>query len=264
MVDFTTVIAVDEPHLAELRLSAPTWRAHKPELWERPMVVMCDGYGYSRQYESAVSHVWAANLAFLKHPALRIVLWEMPTAANQREKMLTAFMGALQHVDTPWFLKIDTDAVATYPGPWIDDAWFARRPAFVGSPWSYTKPADAIARLDDWGDTVPGICEHPRLDLPVTPNSDLVRHRRLISWCMFGNTEWTRRMYSFCRDGRLPVPSQDTFLFYCAERRRDHYILTKMSRQGWRHVTGHRLPKACEEALASPSTDALCQPSPTQ
>ena len=42
------------------------------------------------------------------------------------------------------------------------------------------------------------------------------------------------------RDGRLPHPSQDTFLFYCAKRMRRRIVRERMSAFHWQHT---RLPK---------------------
>jgi len=121
-----------------------------------------------------------------------------------------------------------------------DERWFApddrgRLPVFVASPWGYTKPADAIRRLDHWAAGIGEFSETTPLDIRSTPGSRLVRHPRIISWAFYGDTEWTRRMAAAC-DGRLPVPSQDTFLWYCAARRGDFFRRVNMKRHGWRHL----------------------------
>ncbi len=69
--------------------------------------------------------------------------------------MLTGLVFAAQEVETPWYLKIDTDVVATPCRRWLDPRWFepdakGRPCAFIASPWSYTKPAEWIDRLEEW------------------------------------------------------------------------------------------------------------------
>lgn len=251
MIDFTTVVAVDAAHLAELKIVWPTWKRLRAELLQRPMLLLCDATTRPGR--------WMRLLEFLDHPQRRLVMWDLP-GAEQREKMLNALvLATAREVQTPWYLKLDTDTVALHPGDWAPDAWFApdegRLPVFVSQPWAYTKPPDAIVRLDAWGDTVGGLREHARLDLVPWPGWSMVRHRRIISWCFFGHTAWTRRMAALC-DGRLPVPSQDTFLWYCAARRGEFYRRVSMTSAGWRHLHQRRsLIAAADYALQTAERD---------
>jgi len=246
MIRFTTVVGVDDAHLEELEMVWPTWKVFRPEILEHPLLLICDG--------SAPQRDWEERLAFLTHPDRRLHCWVMPDA-SQREIMLSGLVFATaSHVTTPWYLKLDTDCAAMAPARWLDDRWFApdedgRLPTFVTEPWGYTKPPDAIVRLDAWGDTVPELQRYPRLDLRPQPGASLLRHERIISWCFFGNTAWTRRVASYCQ-GRLPVPSQDTYLWYCAARQGDLFRTARMAQLGWRHL--HRrdaLRNACRKAL---------------
>jgi len=244
--NLTLITAVDERHAPRLQQTWQTWMALKPELRDVPAIVIHDA-----RFEPRGSVLEALQ----EHPRLRFVPWEMPQAETQRERMLTALVQvAARKVRTAWYLKLDSDVVATRPGPWLDDSWFdvdpeTGPPAFVSSPWGYTKPADAIRRLDDWGDRVPGLKDRPRLDLPFDPQSGLVRHPRIISWCFFGNTQWTREVAAYA-PGRLPVPSHDTYLHYCAARRGDPFVRVTMKQFGWEHVSGfRRLKRRCRDVL---------------
>jgi hypothetical protein len=243
----TLVVAIDDKSIVKLRHTWPTWMRHKPELREVPVLLIHDASIDPTKEDCAL---------FREHPRLRFVPWEMPDALDQRERMLTALakVPALE-VTTPWYLKLDVDVVATGPGAWIDPDWFlpdeqGRLPAFISSPWGYTKPADALARLDDWGDANPRLSSWPRLDLPFEAAAECVAHQRIISWCFFGNTAWTREVVEYAPN-RLPCPSQDTYLFYCAARRGDRIIRTRMSRYGWQHVSAslRRLKRECQLAL---------------
>ena len=253
-MDFTTVVAVDELHAEELRLVWPTWRHHRSELLGRPMLLVCDG--------DIPLAEWEHRLEFLEHPRKRLVPWRMP-GVSQREKMLTSLVRAVAlHVTTPWYLKLDTDTVAAGPADWLQPGWFepdeaSRLPVFISQPWGYTKPADAIERLDDWGDTIPALQQYPRLNLPVSPGSSRVRSRRIISWCFFGNTAWTEEAASYC-SGRLPIASQDTYLWYCAARSQQFYRAFRMTSLGWRHIHRRRtLEAACRTAMQKSADELL-------
>lgn len=248
MLSFTTVVGIDESHLSQFKLVWPTWRKYRPEICSQPLLLICDGSHSHKE--------WKNRLSFLDHPNYSIKLWELP-GVSQREKMLSGLVfGVAHHVRTPWYLKLDTDAVATAAGDWIQGNWFevngeGRLPVFVASPWGYTKPPDAIERLDKWGNTVPELARHRELQLHPEPNSKLVRHSRVTSWCFFGRTDWTARVAAYCHD-RLPVASHDTFLWYCAERQGEFYRRVKMKRYGWSHVQRTRkIARICNEVLHS-------------
>ncbi|MCI0364505.1 MAG: hypothetical protein L0219_11510 [Phycisphaerales bacterium] len=248
------MIAVDAEHLVELQLAWPTWQRYRPEIIAHPLLVICDGAIERSQ--------WEQQLRFLEHPQVQLILWHLDLA-SQREKMLNGLVFAVaQHVSTPWYLKLDTDAVALRSDDWIDSQWFlpdsqGRLPAFIASPWGYTKPRDAIERLDAWGDGVEGLMDHPRLNLPAVPGNSLVTHPRIISWCFFGRTDSTRQATALC-NGRLPVPSQDTFLWYVAKRRGEFFRRVPMKRYGWEHASSRkRLKQLCEFAMGKQTLPAL-------
>jgi hypothetical protein len=244
--ELTLVAAFDAKYIKRLRQSWPTWMRYRPWLREIPALLIYD----------ATVDLGAFDLSFLDdHSAITFVPWRMAAATTQRERMLNSLVRVpAMQVQTTWYLKLDADTFATRTSQWLDDRWFqqtfdAGPPAYVASPWGYTKPADAIARLDDWGDQVEELRAFPRLNLPVVEGSSLVRHSRMISRVFFGNTAWTRRVASFAPQ-RLPCPSQDTYLWYCAARMRSPTKLVPMKRFGWAHASGlSTLTKACSEVL---------------
>lgn len=250
-IDCTILVAVDREHLAELQIAWPTWATLKPELRDWLMLVMVDGSLRFGGGEWLAEAVWS----IIGHrPNTTIRAWDWGIELPQRERMLTALVRAAEWIETPWFLKADTDCLATSAGRWFEPWWLSGdpAPAFIASPWGYSKPADAIQRLDDWGDCTTGIREFRRLALPYDPQARLVKHKRIISWLMFGRTEWARRMSALAPD-RLPVPSQDGFLWYCAARRGDFYRTIRMSQFGWSHVSGggiEKLRRVAGEVLA--------------
>lgn len=228
--DITLVLGVDGAHREQLRWTWPTWQRFKPELCEMPCVVFYD-QGQLRP----------ADLDFLRsHPNLRTVPWDLPNAWHQREKMLTGFIHVpAREVATPWYLKLDTDVVATGAGEWIMPEWFmpdeaGELPVFISSKWGYSKPRFVMDLLDHWGDRIPALRDKPRLDIPYSSTDDKVRHSRVASWLFFGSTDWTREVAAFTTaDGRLPYPSQDSFMFYCAARLRRRYVRVRMGAYQW-------------------------------
>lgn len=230
--DITLVLGVDAAHLEELRLVWPTWMRFKPELRSMPCVVFYDA-----------GQVGPDDLTFLnEHPQVRFVTWDLPHAESQREKMLTGFVHVpAREVRTPWYLKLDTDAIATEEGEWIKPEWFepdgnGELPVFVAPGWSYSKPRYILDVLDDWADREPAFAGTRRLNAPYSSESLIVRHPRIISWLFFGRTDWTREVAKLCgKDGRMPVASQDTFMFYCAERQGRPYVRMRMTKYGWEH-----------------------------
>lgn len=225
MIDFTTTIAIDDIHVRELYHSFPTWRAFKPEIFQRPMIVL---------YDTTPTMEVAKD--FIDHPDVAYVRVAAHVGIPQREKMLAAlaFAPRFAGIKTPWFLKLDVDAVATATNRnWIDDAWFTDSPAFVSNGWGYTKPGGWIGTLDDWADGIkmPG----NRMNIALPNETRAVRHKRIISWLYFGRTDWHREVCGLYGE-RLPVPSHDTANWYVAHRRRDHYRRVRFASLGWRHI----------------------------
>lgn len=248
--DITLVIGIDRHHLEELRWAWPTWMKFKPELLEMPAIVF---------YDSDETDL--AQAGFLdQHPNLRLVPWRMANARNQREEMITGFVHVpSREVATPWYLKLDTDTIATGPGEWIKPEWFAMDeqgtlPAFISCKWHYSKPRYAIDLLDDWGDKVEALARRPRLNVPYSSQGKLVRHKRIISWIFFGNTAWTRMVAEWVDpDGRLPFPSQDTFMSFCARRLGSRIVRERMGKHyQWTHLRFTRMKERVLEMGMTP------------
>ena len=259
MEDITLVLGVDRQHLNELRWAWETWMRFKPELKRMPLIVFYDA-----------SQIGPGDLAFVNgHANFVLVPWDWEFGRNQREKMLTGWVHIpALHVKTPWYLKIDTDCVATGHGEWIKEEWFlpgpcGRLPVFIGTTWGHTKPRYAMDLLDDWADGVPQLERFPRLNLPYSSTNHRLKHDRVASWVFFCRADWTREVTGWLTpDGRLPFPSQDTFLFYCAKRGGQWYVGEDMTRYYWRHMRFGKLPHLCATAVAGES--ALSEPASAQ
>lgn len=253
--DFTVVLAVDANTLEELKLTFPTWEKHKPSLLASPWIVAYDD-----------RFVWPEDLEFLssKVPDLDLFPWPPPWAGeiayeNQRWRMLSAFIHAPVHrCRTDWYLKLDTDAIATGRPSWIEPDWFQGDAVVVASPWSYTKPASAVEWFDQWGDRHADLKGHPRLmqrdDLRFEKRKDRVKHsrHRFTSWVAFARKDFTRRVSAMCPHFSLPCPTQDGLLWYCAERLRLPWQAVSFKKLGWAHrCTLDGIKEVVKESMAA-------------
>lgn len=241
--DFTILVAVDATHIDELRLSYATWRRHKPTTMQRPLRVICDAYSLKSSHQ----------LDFLcDHPGG--VQFNYPTWGADwpvRERMLAGFVFGVKWISTPYYMKLDADTIATGHDDWISPEWFTGSPAVIASPWGYTKPASQLAAFHGWSDQHPQAFPLPMPRHEISGN--IAKHRRMISWCQFGNTDWTWRMAELELE-RLPIPSQDGFLSLCAARSGATIRYVKMKELGWQHIGsgGRRLREAAERAMELP------------
>lgn len=233
---FTTMVGVDNEHAEELEISWPTWQRFRPEILENPMLLICDGK-YSAQY-------WRKRLSFVDHKQLSIELWSSPRE-SQRAKMLAGLTyGPCKWVSTDWYLKLDTDVIAVEHADWINRNWFLPNEAgitsaFIAPPWRYTKPANSLEELDKWANQISYFDGTAPLNLAVENGQKSIAYPRIISWCFFGNTHWTREIAALAPQG-LPVDSHDTFLWYCAHRLRHRFTRFRMKKLGWRHISNRR------------------------
>ncbi len=238
-LDFTTVVGVDSAHLAQLELTWPTWRKHKPDLLDHPMVIFYD----------AEQVAPAAIIKVVKHRHLTTVAWPPVDARYeggegkwmnaQRYKMLAGHVYIpAHHVETAYWLKIDTDTVATGCPDWIDSKWFDGNPAIVSQPWGFTKPPWQMQFLDEWAEQHQ-LFTTPPLGLSPFPGAGRLKHRRIISWVGFFNARLARLAVDLasasCPFGELPVRSQDGFHWYMAKRMNWEIRTVNFKALGWEH-----------------------------
>lgn len=243
--DFTVVLGVDKSHLKQLEMVLPTWIRHKPSLIKRPFLVF---------YDSAITiaqikpHLFDLNVTYQVWPPTDDIIyyghentkWFHP----QRIKMLSGFVHApAMRVRTPYWLKIDLDVVATGNDDWIDPYWFTKFPAIISHPWSYTKPPMQMVMLDNWvrkhQDRLPELKRTSPLNLFPEPGASSLPHKRIISWLSFWRTDFTRVASEMAcmieGEGKLPVPSQDGYLWYLAKRLNQEIVRPNMKKLGWSH-----------------------------
>lgn len=258
-VGYTLVVGVDAKHLWQLSCVFPTWKKHKPELDFVPMVVF---YDHNEVKESDIQKVIRREAHLIPWPPDGVEYegdphdkWTNP----QRAKMLSGFVHVpAMAVATDYWLKIDTDVVATGEPNWVKGRWFDNSPAIVCHRWGFTRPPDQMLYLDKWvyeNRSKVGMLAHkPPLHLVPEEGSDRLRHSRIISWCGFFCTALTKyasqAARTVCGDGKLPVPSQDGYLWYVATRMDLRVSTPNMKKLGWEHwSTSRNVQEHAAEAL---------------
>jgi len=260
--DYTIVCGVDSKHLDQLSLVWPTWKKHKPSLLQHPMIIFRD--------KEQISHEDVCDR--IDHPKLNVFAWPIGNTTYegnyddrffhpQCHKMLTGFVYvASMYVSTLYWLKLDTDVIANGKDDWIDPTWFDTQPAIVSQPWTFTKPPDQMLLLDKWVEDnakiLSSFAECSPLNLVPEEGSDRVCHKRIISWCAFFNTGFTQycalAAEKICGSFKLPVPSQDGFLWYCATRLGLEIKTSQMKKRGWEHwLTRENIVKSVERAMSN-------------
>ena len=259
-MDFTILCGVDAKHLNQLRITYPTWIRHKPRFLDYKMLVFYDREEVKlHEIRQAISH---PRLELHEWPPEEGVVFEGDSSEKwthpQRYKMLAGFVHASKWITTPYYLKLDCDTIATGMEHWIDSKWFIYDfdlPVIVSHPWGFTRPAGQLLLYDQWVKEcerrLPEFANTLPLNLkPIKPESERVRHRRIISWCAFFDTKFTQTCSSMaertCGKYKLPFPSQDTFLWYCSVRMNRKVVRVSMKKRGWEVWQGM---KRIEEAI---------------
>lgn len=204
----TVVTACDAKYVEFLRLTFPNWIKYK-NINKYPIIVFVHGLKLEDP-----------KLDFLRQYNVRLIQWDMPEIQDHREKMLSAFVfGTAEYVNTEFWLKIDADSYATDNRPIIDESMYQY--AFCGHKWGYSKPSH-IEELDKWASS------HWRGKLknatPMIKEGRIEGRRfyhnskRTISFIQLHKTKFTKFCVSLLKTRRLPVPSQDTYMYFVCNR----------------------------------------------
>lgn len=237
---FVTFVGVDREHLAELEIVWPAWE-QVPALMDNPIVfLVSEGvrFDFIRGHKN--------------HMCLQVEEIEdrgmLPRIEDQRFRMLNALtiVPSFHPYQAEYYCKLDTDAVPD-SRDWPRSVWFERTPAMVAPRWGYTKPGSLLKEMDDWSIQRSLFCHRPRPAYRL--NGSRAMSDRIISYCSFVNWRWANSIVAQV-DRKIPIPSQDTFLWYCAARLDSLIHRVKM----WRHCSGKaRLQQAVKEFLCSTS-----------
>lgn len=258
--NFCLLVAIDRDHVDEFAISYKTWMRHKPSLRERPLLLIVDRFRSDAEWCETSKILFP--LLEGHHGKIHYTAAIDRPYGSQREKMLASLTldgpQYAQILGFQYYLKLDCDTIATGNDAWIDPAWFRGSPAIIASPWNYTKPASQLAEFQQWSDQHPGCFPRPMPKYTPSEDDSKAFHRRMISYCQFGQVDWCCQMANIVgpNDGRLPIPSQDGFLSLCAARNGAETRYVKMKNLGWQHVGGggRRLREAAAAAMELPQT----------
>jgi len=267
-MNWTIVLGVDAKHLWQLYVVLPTWIKNKPSLFISPMIVF---YDHRELEENRVFNLISSvhnNFELVSWPPANVKYEEESSSkwnSSKRMSMLSGFVHVpAQHVKTKYWLKLDTDVIAMGNDDWVDDDWFKNDPSIIGHSWPFTKPANQMVILDDWFDSnlteimtntiMYNESENGRLNLIPKEGHSKLRHKRIASWCSFFNTEFTKFCsdvaIKICGEGKLPVASQDSYMWYMAKRCGFNMIMTSMKKRGWKCRNNMRqIEIAVQEAM---------------
>jgi len=204
----TIVTACDEHYVEILKHTFPNWRKYK-KIDQYPVIVFVNGMELSDP-----------RLDFLRLPNVKLIEWSLPEADSHREEMLSAFVfGAADNVQTDYWMKLDADSFATDDRPFITDKM--KQYAFCGHRWGYSRPQH-IKDLDAWAKG------HWKRKLkrasPMIDEGRIEKNRfyhntkRTISFVQLHETRFTKFCIKLLKERKLPVPSQDTFMYYVCDR----------------------------------------------
>jgi lipopolysaccharide biosynthesis glycosyltransferase len=206
--EVTIVTACDEKYVDFLRVTFPNWRKYK-NIDKHPVIVFVNGMELSDE-----------RLDFLRLSNVTMIPWSFPQAEDHREEMLSAFVfGTAKHVKTDYWLKLDADSYATNEKPLYTEDM--KRYAYCGHRWGYSRP-DHIKKLDEWAKghwrrklkTAGPMIEEGRVDGRRFYHNT----KRTISFIQLHKSKFTRFCVSLIKGDRLPIPSQDTYMFFVCNR----------------------------------------------
>lgn len=203
--DITVVTACDPDHVKYLRISLPNLITMK-NINRWPIIVYINGF------KNGINDV---DLHFInKYDNIKLIEWNMENV-SQRERMLSSFIfGPAKDVQTSFWLKLDADTYAIDNKPILMDDM--KEYVICGHKWNYSW-ADHIKLLDIWANA------NSEFDgtLPMFNINSLhgsrFYHKRVSSFIQLHQTDFTIKA-AILAGNKLPIPSQDTFLFYIASR----------------------------------------------
>ena len=242
MNEITVVVGVDQNTARQLAISIPTWRKHRPEMFGWPWALF-----YDRLPPLGIRSDDAQRLAdeIVKVSRCTIVEWppDQMEYETPREKMVTGFVFVPPaFVETKYWMKIDTDVLALGPSEWFEEVWFARGYVWIAPSWGYTKNKGGGGTIEEWAERLEAFGDQawprkPRLELASKISGNKIKMKRMCSWVSYYDTDWTSQMAAktseHCGPHRLPVPSQDTFHWYCATRNQELVMTANMKRRKW-------------------------------
>ena len=250
--DVTVVTACDTKYVEFLKQTYPNWVKHK-QIDKYAVIVFVNGMDVQTD----------PRLDFLRQPNVRMIPWskenDLDGVTDHREEMLSAFVfGAARYVTTDYWLKLDADSYATDNRPLLDESM--KQYAFCGHKWKYSRPEN-IRKLDAWAKTHwRGKLKHAN---PMINEGAIEGNRfyhnvgRTISFIQLHKTKFTKFCVGLLKSRRLPVPSQDTYMFYVCNRFDPHLVGTRNFKKHHGFTQGNSRQ---EPSILQQQVEAIAQP----
>ena len=248
----TVVTACDVNHLPRLNATLPTWVRLKKLTC--PIIVFMHGVKLDDPSLNLIK----------EYDNVRFVDWDQPGAETQRERMLSAFvLGVAKEVKTEFWLKLDSDTVATNANSFMKDGFFEYD--MIGHKWGYTKPGTMVPKIDYWMDGLDKLGKLEKYDFKGAekkykidgdldnPKKTKFISKRVISCIRLMKTSVTQEIASNVIFGRLPVFSEDTLVWRWCERLDLKWGRHNFKKAGWAH-TKKDLDALAKAALLKGST----------
>ena len=198
--EYALVIAITPDYLSKAHMTLPTF-TYKPQLRDKHLYVFHRGFSCNK-----------CKLNWIKkyYPNSTFIEWELSGCKDKREIMLSSFvLGVAEHVTEEWSLKIDLDTYCYNDDDILDEEDF--KYDLVAKNWGYTKPRWFHLAMKDFVEGRNYIGE--KVQGTFSAN-------RITSWCCLQKTDFVK----FCAkaakkrcDGRLPIPSHDSYLWFMAD-----------------------------------------------
>jgi hypothetical protein len=230
MDDITLLQVLDEYHIRELIHSWKTWETFKPEIINLP-----SRFVYDKDCENSLNKI--------EHILCRKNITLQPFTnkhfySSQREAMLTSFFEGIKNISTKFYLKIDTDTIATNDNKgWIKEIEDRDKYTFIAKGWSISFK-EHIEKLQIWADINPELSKFERVSGFKEHGDKKLKKKRITSWFFVGNVEWNNHWSNYClvdNHYSLPAASHDTFLWYIAERSKSAYKTVNFKAYGFDH-----------------------------
>lgn len=197
----TLVTAVDAKYLLALKKNYEGWMTI-PQLVESPAICFYD-----------VKSVKPEELDFFEGEKIP---WDYD-APTQRARMLACFvLGVPNVVKTKYWMKVDADSVVKKKFHDFRINREIRKSHLTGHKWGYTKSKARegelhfLNALDKWWKGEP-------IFPPNIPPDSRYGHPRIASYFCIQTLKLSEKVATLC-DGKMPVPSHDTLVWYVAHR----------------------------------------------
>lgn len=212
--DVTIVSACDPYYVEILKWTFPNWIKYK-HIDKYPVIIFINSIELND-----------SRLDFLRLPNVQLIPWskekDLDNVTDHREEMLSAFfIGAARYVKTDYWLKLDSDSIATDNREFITPAM--KQYSIFSHRWGYSRP-DHIRALDSWVLTCPKHRRKLALSKPMIEQGRIEGRRfyhnskRFISYICLQKTRFTRFCVGLFKERRMPCSSQDTTAYFLIQK----------------------------------------------